>query len=254
MKIALVSDIHGNSLALDAVLADIVQQAEVDLHLFLGDYVAIGADPIGVLQRLQTVPNALFIRGNADRYVVTGERPGPTLAEVESDTTLLAHFKQMNEGLAWAQGMATAVNGFDWLAELPLEEQLTLPDGTRLLAVHASPGRDESWGLSPNSTDAQLRKLFSDCDADLISVGHTHHVTDRTVDGRHLLNPGSVSNPSTVDKRATYMLLAADEDGYKVSVHYVAYDWQHYLQQAKDVHFPGESFLRWIYTRHDEKS
>jgi len=76
MRIALLSDIHGNSLALDAVLADIATVG-VDGYWILGDIVALGPDPVGVLQRLSTLQNCYFIRGNTDRYLVTGDGSVP---------------------------------------------------------------------------------------------------------------------------------------------------------------------------------
>ncbi|HEV2659453.1 MAG TPA: metallophosphoesterase, partial [Ktedonobacteraceae bacterium] len=79
MRIALLSDIHGNTLALDAVLADIAEQGEVDRYWILGDFSSLGYDPVGVLERITKLPNVSFVRGNHDRYTVTGERPGPTL-------------------------------------------------------------------------------------------------------------------------------------------------------------------------------
>src|SRR5919109_4209325 len=78
MRIALLSDIHGNSIALEAVLTDIERHGGVDAYWVLGDIVALGHDPIGVLERLAGVPNTRYTRGNTDRYVVTGDRPPPT--------------------------------------------------------------------------------------------------------------------------------------------------------------------------------
>ncbi len=57
MKIAVLSDIHGNSVALDAVLRDISSQGGVDAYWVLGDLVALGPDPVGVLERLSKLPN-----------------------------------------------------------------------------------------------------------------------------------------------------------------------------------------------------
>jgi predicted phosphodiesterase len=74
MKIAVLNDIHGNSIALDAVLKDIGK--DVDKFLFLGDYAAIGHDPVGVFQRVNRLPNSVFIRGNTDRYLTTPTYPG----------------------------------------------------------------------------------------------------------------------------------------------------------------------------------
>jgi len=79
MRIALLSDIHGNSIALDAVLKDISAQGGTDEYLILGDLAAIGYDPIGALERVAALPRAHIIRGNTDRCLVSGERPAPSL-------------------------------------------------------------------------------------------------------------------------------------------------------------------------------
>jgi predicted phosphodiesterase len=77
MKVALLADIHGNRLALDAALAD-TEAIGVDQYWILGDLVALGPDPIGVLQRLSNLQNRHITRGNTDRCVVTGDRPTAT--------------------------------------------------------------------------------------------------------------------------------------------------------------------------------
>jgi len=72
VRIALISDIHGNTIALDAVLEDLSKLEAVDEYWFLGDYVALGSDPVGVLDRITKLPNASFTLGNTDRYATTG--------------------------------------------------------------------------------------------------------------------------------------------------------------------------------------
>ena len=61
MRVAVLSDIHGNSIALDAVLEDIEDRGGVDEYWLLGDYVAIGPDPVGVIRRLLALPNATLV-------------------------------------------------------------------------------------------------------------------------------------------------------------------------------------------------
>lgn len=73
MRIALLSDIHGNPLALDAVLADIAERGGVDAYWVLGDFSSMGYDPVGVLERVTKLPNAFFTRGNHDRQAVIEE-------------------------------------------------------------------------------------------------------------------------------------------------------------------------------------
>ena len=89
MRIAILSDIHGNSIALDAVLGDLERRGGADQHWLLGDLVAMGPDPIGVLERITALPNASFVRGNTDRYLVTGERPPPTIEAAVGDPELI---------------------------------------------------------------------------------------------------------------------------------------------------------------------
>ena len=75
MRLAVFSDVHGNLVALEAVLADIEAQGGVDGYWGLGDLAALGPEPVAVLERLAQLPNACFTRRNTERYVVTGQRP-----------------------------------------------------------------------------------------------------------------------------------------------------------------------------------
>ncbi len=84
MRLALLSDVHGNPIALDAVLGDIDARGGADGYWVLGDLVAQGYDPAGVLRRLTALPNARFVRGNTDRYTLTGERARPSVAKAQS--------------------------------------------------------------------------------------------------------------------------------------------------------------------------
>jgi predicted phosphodiesterase len=90
---------------------------------------------------------------------------------------------------------------------LPLEVRLTLPSGTRLLGVHASPGRDDGPGLQPKHSDDQLEQRVASCEADLVIVGHTHVPLDRQVGRILVINLGGISNPVTTCLQATYALL-----------------------------------------------
>src|SRR5437588_1029891 len=89
MRLAILSDIHGNPIALDAVLADIGSLGEVDAYWVLGDFTALGYDPVTPLEKISALPHASFTRGNTDRYVVTGELPFPQ-QEVRENLNLLS--------------------------------------------------------------------------------------------------------------------------------------------------------------------
>jgi predicted phosphodiesterase len=244
MRIALIADIHGNPIALDAALADILARGGVDGYWILGDLCAIGFDPAGVLERLSTLPNALFVRGNADRYVTSGELPDPSFEQVRADPSLVPLLAEVSGSFSWTKGYVSGRGWFGWLAALPTEHRLTLPDGTRVLLTHASPtGNDEGTGLNPSLTDDELRAEIAGCEADLVCVGHFHMATQRRVDGVQIINPGAVNNNFAPDLRAGYAILEADTNGYTVSFHRAAYD----LEAAKEATLssgnPGAGYI-----------
>ena len=242
MRLAVFSDIHGNPLALDAVLADIQTQGEIDTYWVLGDFSALGYDPVTPLQQVVTLPNVRFVRGNTDRYVVTGDFPIQE-EKVRENLAFFPQFVESAQSFAWTRGYITAAGWFDWLANLPLEQRLTLPDGTRLLGVHASPGRDDGAGIQPRHSDAELEALLAGCEVDLVMVGHTHIALDRRVGGVRVVNLGSVSNPVTAGLQASYVLLDADSSGYVIQLRRVDYDREAVIKAIEQVHHPTPSFL-----------
>jgi hypothetical protein len=124
-RIAILADLHGNTLALDAALAAIEAAGGVDAYWFLGDYVAIGADPLGVMARIGRLPNAVFVRGNTDRLAASLREMDPWLAEVEDDPELWPMLIQINRSFAWTAGAMAAGSWLGWLAGLPLERRFT---------------------------------------------------------------------------------------------------------------------------------
>lgn len=243
MKIALLADIHGNSVALDAVLADIQARGGVDGYWILGDLASIGYDPAGVLQRLTALPNALWIRGNADRYVFTQDRPDPTPEQVQQNPELAQVLAEVSGSFAWTQGYLDATGWLDWLRNLPLEQRLMLPNGQRVLLVHAAPGTDDGWGLNPSLTDDEFYAEIANSDADLICVGHFHLAISRRLNGVHVVNPGCVSNSFPPDLRAAYAILTADAAGYDVRFYRVQYDMTEAIARAKASSNPGAAYF-----------
>ncbi len=247
MRLAILSDIHGNTIALDAVLGDIRSSEGVDGFLVLGDLAAIGPDPVGVLERIAGLSGAHIVRGNTDRYVVTGERPDWYKRERgKSEQEIHRIEVEIERSMSWTQGFVAGAGWHDWLAALPLEFRMALPDGTRLLAVHASHRSDEDPGLVPASSDDEMRELLRDATAELVLAGHTHRALDRRLGPRlRLVNPGSLSNPlpSEADTRAGYALLVADRDAYKVELRRVEYDHDAFIERLRSVYHPAADFI-----------
>ena len=243
-RIAIIADIHGNSLALDAVLADIERSGGADAYWLLGDYVAIGPDPLGVLERLEKLPEATFIRGNTDRIVLEIVEPWPVTEAELADPGFIELFARVNRSFAWTAGAVSSAGRRPWLVDLPVEQRFTLPDGTRVLLVHASPGTDDGLGLHPNQSEHERRQLLTGAEADLLFIGHTHVPFDNSLGSLRLVNPGSVGNPLPPDLRACYARLDVTESGHQISLHQVDYDRDAVLALTAEVNHPAYEYIR----------
>jgi predicted phosphodiesterase len=242
VKLALLSDIHGNLTALNAVLKDIERQGGVDQYWVLGDLVALGPEPIPVLTRLAQLTNIHFCRGNTDRYVFSGHRPPPSIEETKENLDLLPVLVDVAKTFAWTQGVVTEAGWLEWLRNLPFEIRLTLPDGTRLLGVHAAPRADDI-SIHPGLTPEEIAIHLDGCRADLICMGHTHKPMDVRVGRKRAVNLGSLSNPQTADLRASYALLTADSSGYQIEHQRVSYNYQAVIDALEQVQHPGRTFI-----------
>jgi diadenosine tetraphosphatase ApaH/serine/threonine PP2A family protein phosphatase len=193
---ALLYDIHGNLPALEAVLAD---AADADEFLLGGDYATAGAWPKETVERLRELPNATWIRGNADRWLVDRHDAPPAMHEI---------IERSAERL-----------GDDLATELSSLPETTAIDGT--LYCHASPGSDmETFFPEPGEHDAEL---LMGVETERVVCGHIHVQFKRGGPGGiELVNPGSVGMPWDGDHRAAYAVIG--DQG--VELRRVEYDWE----------------------------
>jgi len=242
VRIALLSDIHGNCIALDAVLAD-ARRLGAEAYWILGDLVALGTHPVETLERLTELPNASFVRGNTDRYVVTGERPPVKPLGPGDDRDLDAIAREIEASFSWTTQLLRPTRWLAWLADLELEQRRELPDGSRLLGVHASPGTDDGEGIHPGQSNAELRELTAGCDAEIVCTGHTHQPVNRQLGNLRAVNLGCVSNPLGPDLRASYVVLQLDSDAVHVEHRRVPYDHTKVLAAIHASNHPAADFL-----------
>ncbi len=253
MKAALLADIHGNTMALQNVLED-AQSIGVQEYWFLGDYAAIGYDPVGVLERITSLPNARFIHGNTDRYLVTGEQPWLQFDEAIKDLAYARTYIEVARSFAWTTGAVATTGWLSWFKELPLDLRFRLPDGTRVLAVHAAPGTDDGTGINVNTSEEELWVLVEKSEADLVVIGHTHLPFDRMAGNIRVVNPGSVSNPFPPDLRASYAILDANERGYSLQYRSVDYDRQAVVEAVREVYHPALNYIERFMRGENRKS
>lgn len=213
MRLAVLSDVHGNIHALDAVLAHIGQQ-DVDLILCLGDLVGYGAFPNEVAQTIRE-RNIPAIRGNYDDGVGF-DKPECGCAYKQAEER-----ERGDRSLAWTKAQVTDRNR-RYLAALPDSIALRVM-GHILRFVHGSPRRINEY-LFQDRPDESLKHALGGEPATALFFGHTHLPYHRVVDGTHFVNVGSAGKPKDGDPRAGYVLVEVTGDGLQAEFVRVAYD------------------------------
>jgi putative phosphoesterase len=248
VRLGIIADIHGNDVALRAVLND-AARLEVDRWWALGDLVLLGPRPAEVLELLQGLPGISTLRGNTDRYVLTGEQPAPhaTAADAAGSIDLVERFAAMAAGIGWTRGVLDQAGLLASLTGLPAQLRLQVPSGATVLGVHASPRADDGPGIEPGIADEELRTLLAGCGADVVIGGHTHFATDRFVDGIRALNPGSAGMPRTRGT-AGWLLLEDDGDALAVTQRSAPFDVDAVVSDLRRRRHPNAEFVASILT------
>ncbi len=224
MKVAVISDIHGYSLALESVLAEIGREPGIDLIVAAGDLCEGGPDPCGVLQILDE-HSIHRIRGNTDRDLVEGVRS--------------------SKGATWVTGKLGG-EGLEQLASLPFDLRVSPPGGREfvddLLVVHANPF-DEYQQLAPSASDAEFRDILGDTRAAVIAFGHIHIAYQRVIDGIQLIDVSAVGNPKDEDFRSKWGLCIWNEETttWTTELRYVDYPLEGTLAQMEASGMPNWS-------------
>jgi putative phosphoesterase len=179
MRVAVISDVHGNLPALEAVLEEI-RDERPDLIVSCGD-VASGPMPAETIDLLMSLSGIRFVRGNADDGLVDefDGNPAPPLPGPFAD---------------WAAKQITRAQR-DFLASFEDTVTVDRVDGAgRVLFCHATPRNNVDVFTAETPSD-RLRQLFGEVEADLVLCGHTHMQFDRAIDGLRVVNAGSVGMP-----------------------------------------------------------
>jgi len=235
LRVAVVSDIHGNLVGLDACLADLQAQGGADVVVAAGDLCLDGPKPKKVLQRLEEV-GAKCVRGNTDRYI------SEDLTEaVEGADDAQIKWTRNDLGERWVS----------FLRELPFALRIG-EDDNQLLIVHANPKSDDEH-IWPDADDATLERFLADESATAIAFGHLHLPYARMWRGKLLVNVASAGLPKDGDPRACYAILTERNGGWQVKHRRVEFEVKKVATQLADCGIPGSAELIATLRRHRYK-
>ena len=181
MRVAIISDMHGNDLAFEAVEADI-QNQKIDQSVCLGDAVQGGPQPAQVVQRLRRL-NCPVVMGNADAWLLSGE-------ETADEGIPPERLKKMGEVRTWSLSQLTEedrafISSFQPTVTLPLQDDLNL------LCFHGSPTSFDDVIL-PAAPEDEFQKFLGAYAGQILTGGHTHAQQIRRIGELFFFNPGSV--------------------------------------------------------------
>lgn len=227
MRIAVLSDIHGNLPALEAVCDDLRQRG-ADQVIALGDLALKGPHPRECIDRVQSLNPVAVIQGNADQWLVEGLPARFT----EDDPS----GRRMIEIHRWTLERLDGPS-LDFLAGLPFSYTASL-GGEGVLFLHATPASNVAW-VPLSASDEELQTHFHHPEATVFVTGHVHTPGLRRLpDGRSIVNAGSVGLPWDGDWRASYAILEGDGQRTAVNLIRVPYDIERTVREARALGMP----------------
>lgn len=238
MRYALLSDVHANLPALEAVLANIASRSDIDATYHLGDLVGYAPWPNETVQRILSA-RITGIAGNYDSTVGLDYKhcgckyEDPRQAE-------LAHLS-----FEWTREHVSA-EVKRVLASLPFRIDLRPlgghVSGPTVMLVHGAPTLNTLYLTEdrPNSFLSRMAEIAGAKSGDVLCFGHTHVPWHRSIDGIHFVNTGSVGRPKDGDWRAGYVILGVDKSDVSVEVVRVEYDLDAAVQAIRGSDLPNE--------------
>lgn len=216
MKVAVISDIHGNMQALEAVLQDI-ENEKCEKIFCLGDLAMAGPEPVKAIEKIKELYEKgylLLIQGNTDEMI--GNYSSKVNDNVKDAFPIMAKALENDVKIIPKELR-------EFLKNLPKQAELEIQD-VKILLVHGSPRRNDE-NISPDLPIEKVEEMITGTDSDVIFCGHTHIPCGyQTTKKQTVVNDGSVGRPFTPNPQACYVIARFYHGVLDISHKFVDYD------------------------------
>ena len=231
IKIGVLSDIHGNMEALEAVMQDVNRNGIKRLFI-LGDLALMGPEPdrtVDFIRNLASEYDIDIIQGNTDLFIVNDELPNvPDFAK---------------NSIFYAKKVLSEENK-SYLKLLPAQKSITAGN-TSILLVHGSPRKNDE-NILPARPIEEIKPIIEGTNEALILCGHTHLPAGYQIGKQTVVNVGSVGRPFTENQKACYVILEIDEEkenSFSVEHKFIDFDVNKSAEKLAALDFEGAKYL-----------
>ena len=232
MKIAVISDIHGNLEAMKAVLEDIKNEG-CEKIFCLGDLAMAGPQPKETINFIRNLKNDFdfeIIQGNTDEMIAYAQ--DWIYEKIKEALPVMAE--------AYKSDIKTVTDEQkEYLKSLPKQKEINV-EGVKILLVHGSPRRNNE-DIFPNLDIKKVEEMLDGVDANLILCGHTHMPCGyQTTTNQTVINVGSVGRPFSEEPKSCYCIIEIKNDGsFEAKHNFVEYDFEKSAQILEKRDFEG---------------
>lgn len=229
MKIGILTDIHNNVIALDAVLQEFERQS-CEKIVCAGDIIGIGPNPEETVQKMISIPNLIAVRGNHEKYLLEG-MPSEYPNDEGMDYDEMEHHKWEHQCLS--------PSSVEFLRGLPYRVDFH-ECGKKISVMHYCMNEKNQYvHYTPNPTETDLLELFPEMDQDVVIYGHDHARKICHHQDRWFINSGSLGCPASDKNIARAAILEMEENGHiAVNSIEVAYDVAKVIERIDSIRYP----------------
>lgn len=235
MKIAVISDIHGNMEAIEAVMQDITEK-ECDKIFVLGDYAMAGPEPSDTVDFFMSRMNDskfVMIQGNTDLMIA--DYSDELYSSLKGKAPVMAEALKKD-----AQLLNPVQKGF--LKNLPIQKEVEA-GGVKFLLVHGSP-RKNNEDILPDTPIAEVEKMLENVKAEVVLCGHTHIPCGfQTSTKQTVINTGSIGRPFTSRPDSCYLTIDVEDGKCVFEHHFVKYNKERASERLAQRDFEGAEKL-----------